>query len=219
MKKLHGMTRECKWTYARSMKYLDFYKELIDYFFYRQWVVFHCLVVRKNSVALADYHDNNWDLARRKHFTELLTNKMKRAIQKFPDREHEFRVYVDEIASKYKKADEVVEVISNHVLNKTFRTKSPVKAVITRDSANTPAIQLCDLLLGAVMESWQQRNTNRTRKAVRSCIADYLGWPRLDSDTYRHERKFNIWYFTDTTREPRSVKTRSVKLKYPYPNK
>ena len=219
MKKLHGMTRECKWTYARSMKYLDFYKELIDYFFYRQWVVFHCLVVRKNSVALADYHDNNWDLARRKHFTELLTNKMKRAIQKFPDREHEFRVYVDEIASKYKKADEVVEVISNHVLNKTFRTKSPVKAVITRDSANTPAIQLCDLLLGAVMESWQQRNTNRTRKAVRSCIADYLGWPRLDSDTYIHERKFNIWYFTDTTREPRSVKTRSVKLKYPYPNK
>jgi hypothetical protein len=214
----HEMTRECKWSSATSMKYLDFYKELIEYYFFRQWLVFHCLVVRRESVAKKEFHENSWDLARRKHFTMLLTNKMRRALQRYPEREQEFRVYVDEIASSYGKADEAVQVISNNVLNQRFRNTSPVKAVITRDSANTPPIQLCDLLLGAVMETWQQRNTNRTRDAVRASIAEHLGWPRLDSDTHKSERKFNIWYFLDTTREPRRVRTREVKLKYPYPS-
>jgi len=208
---------ECKWSQAHQMYYLKFYDELIDYFFQKKWLAFHCLVVRKQMVRKEEYHQNDWDLARRKHYTMLLTAKMRDVLDRFPNREHEFRVYVDQIASRYAKADEAMEVITNNVLNQRFRNSSPVTSVMTRDSKDTPAIQLCDLLLGAIMENWQQRATNSTKKAIRKTIARYIGWQNLDSDTRPTERKFNIWYFFDPVRESRKVKTREVSLVYPYP--
>jgi hypothetical protein len=217
MKERHRFQGECKWSAASSNGDLPFYQELISYFFHRKWLVFHCLVVRREVVRKAEFHDNDWDLARRKHFTMLLTNKMKKALVRFPDREHEFQIYVDRIASRYAKADEAVCVISNNVLNEKFRGRSPVKSVTTRDSQDTPAIQLCDLLLGAVMETWQRKASSPTKRAVRKIIAEHLGWDDLDADTFVDERKFNIWYFHDPPREERRVETRPVRLKYTYP--
>lgn len=180
-------------------------------------MTFHCIVVRKEMVRKEEFHKNDWDLARRKHYTMLLTTKMRKALGRYPDREHEFRVYVDAIASRYAKADEAMEVISNNILNKRFRNRSPVSSVLTRDSKDAPSIQICDLLLGAVMETWQQKATNSTKQAIRKCIAEHLGWKNLDSDTMPSERKFNIWYFFDPVREKRRVKTRKVTLLHPYP--
>ena len=147
----------------------------------------------------------------------LLSTKIKKARKRFPDREHEFRVYVDSIPSRYAKADEAMEVITNNILNQQFRKADPVTSVVTRDSKDTPPIQLCDLLLGAVMETWQQRATNVTKAAIRASIARHLGWQDLNSDTMPSERKFNIWYFFDPVREARRVTTRTVNLLYPYP--
>lgn len=214
--KKHHFENECKWSQTQR-KYVGFYEELITYFFQKRWLVFHCLVVRKEGVRKEIYHDNDWDLARRKHYTLLLTDKMKKALRKFPKREHEFRVYVDLIASRYSKADEAMEVISNNILNKALGRTSPVSSVLTRDSKETPAIQLCDLLLGAVMETWQQKSTSSTHRAIRNSIARHLGWEDLDSDTMPNERKFNVWYFFDPPREARRVRTRAVKLLHPYP--
>jgi len=213
----YSFDRECKWNRASLKQDLPFYKELISYFFEHRWLVFHCLVVRKQIVEKAVYHKNDWDLARRKHYTMLLTQKMRRALKRFPNREHEFRIYIDRIPSRYAKADEAMEVISNNILNKEFRNLSPVTSVLTRDSHETPSIQLCDLLLGAVMETWHRRALNSTKLAIRGEIARHLGWSDLDADTHEVERKFNIWYFHDPTREKRLVKTRQVKLLRPYP--
>ena len=217
MRERHGFHDECKWGKVGSSRSFPFYEELISYFFQRQWLVFHCLIVRRSGVLKEEFHNNDWDLARRKHFTMLLTNKMRKALRRFPNREHEFRVYVDPIASRYEKADEAVEVISNNILNKEFRGRKPVKSVITRNSKETPAIQLCDLLLGAVMETWQQKAANETKASVRRTIAEHLGWPDLNADTFVKERKFNVWYFFDPPREQRRVTSREVNLKYPYP--
>jgi hypothetical protein len=216
--KRHHFEDECKWTTATRRYFLPFYCELIEYFFKHPWLVFHCVVVRKEAVKVDVYHDRNWDLARRKHFTMLLTDKMRKALKRFPNRQHEFRVWCDPIASSYAKADEAIEVISNNILNQRFRSIQPVTSVVTRDSKETPAIQLCDLLLGAVMETWQRKSTNNTKNEIRKQIAEHLGWSALDSDTNPNERKFNIWYFFDPTREIRRVSTRNVTLRYPYPN-
>lgn len=212
----HGFEEECKWSRATRAGYRPFYEELISYFFQRQWLAFHCLVIRKEIVRKDEFHKGDWDLARRKHFTMLLTTKIRKALQRFPERVHEFRVYVDPIASRYDKADEAIEVISNNVLNNRFRARSPVKAVVTRDSKDTPAIQLCDLMLGAVMETWHRNSKNITKKFIRDCIAHHLGWDSLEYDTLPSERKFNIWYFHDPVREERKVETRKVILRYPY---
>ncbi|MBB3275078.1 MULTISPECIES: DUF3800 domain-containing protein [unclassified Pseudoxanthomonas] len=212
----HRFRDECKWKTANSERDLPFYEELISDFFKRRWLAFHCLVVRKQIVRKEEFHNNSWDLARRKHYTMLITDKIKRSMKPHRDREHEFRVYVDPIPSSYQKADEAIEVISNNVLNKKFSHQDPVRYVQTRDSKETPTIQVCDLLLGAVMETWNKKATNPVKHKIRKIIASHLGWRNLDADTFKEEKKFNIWYFHDPLHEKRSVVSREVKLKYPY---
>ena len=215
LREKHNYKYECKWKKVKQAS-MPFYKDVIEYFFKRKWLAFHCLVVRKEMVRKEEFHDNDWDLARRKHFTMLITRKIKNALKRFPNREQEFRVYVDPIASRYRKADEAVEVISNNILNREFRGRNPVKAVITRDSKETPSIQICDLLLGAVMETWQQKASSKAKSEIRNYIAYHLGWDSLNYDTMPSERKFNIWYFHDPSIEDRKVETLKVQLKYPY---
>lgn len=215
LREKHKFRQECKWSHASAARDLPFYNDLISYFFQRRWLLFHCLVVRKEIVARTVYHES-WDEARRKHYTMLLCNKMARALRRDPKRQHEFRIYVDRMPSSYAKADEAMEVISQNILNQEFKNIAPVTSVITRDSHDTPPIQLCDFLLGAVMETWHKRALNSTKQSIRDEIARHLGWNKLDSDTRKTERKFNIWYFHDPTREHRKIISPPVKLLYPY---
>ena len=186
----HGYTYEIKWKKV-SARYLDFYKDLVEAFFKRNWLHFHCLVVRQADVHL-ELHGRDWDLARRKHFTMLLTDKIKKCLRAHPDREQTFRIWVDPIASSYQKADEAVEVIANNVLKKVFNQIRAVDKVITRDSHDTDSIQLCDVLLGAVMEGWQRKVSSDAKLELRKWIAFHLSWPDLSSfDTFQKEKKFN----------------------------
>ncbi|WP_437653708.1 DUF3800 domain-containing protein [Sorangium sp. So ce1182] len=209
----HRYDAEIKWTSVRP-RYIAFYRELIELFFRTNWIVFHCLVVRKSYVNKG-FHDGDYDLARRKHFTMLLTDKIGRSVEAHRGRQQTFRIWVDPIASSYKKADEAVEVISNNVLSTVFQTLRPVDKVFTHDSKSKPSIQLCDLLLGAVMAAWRGEATADVKIELQRWIAHHLGWPDLRSDTRKEEKKFNIWYFYDPTGGPREVKTRRVKLVYP----
>jgi hypothetical protein len=209
----YGNRDEIKWNKV-NRRNLDFYKALVEEFFRSNDLVFHCLVVRKADVIM-DHHKDR-DVARRKHFTMLLTNKIQRALRASPNRDQTFRIWVDPIASHYAKADEAVEVIANNVLAKVFGKNRTVDSVLTRDSKLTPSIGLCDLLLGAVMESWQHDAQREAKLALRTHIAGYLGWDTLDHDTFRDERKFNVWYFHDPTRgETRGARSKAVALRYP----
>jgi hypothetical protein len=213
MKARHSFGGEVKWKKAHNKRQLKFHKELVEYFFKKEWMTFHCFVVHK-AIVKKELHENSWDLARRKHFVALLSNKMDRVCRKYRGRDIGFRVYVDKIHSSYEKADEAVEVITNHILNR-LGNRYPIDSVITRDSKETPTIQLCDLLLGAVMDAWQKEAESETKIELEKFIAEHLGWPDLQSDTFPRERKFNIWYFHDVERPRRDVSTRKVNLKYP----
>lgn len=210
----HSYTGEIKWQKAHSKRYVAFYRELVDFFFRHPWMAFHCIVVRKGWVDKS-FH-KSYDEARRKHFTKLVENKVLSCIRAHPGRVCSFRVWVDPIASSYKKADEAVEKIANNALENQLGAIRPVESVITKDSKSAFQIQLCDLLLGAVMNSWQQDASSPRKIALQSYIASYLGWSDLKADTYPHERKFNIWYMHDNG--PREAETRKVLLKYPLPD-
>jgi hypothetical protein len=114
----HRYTPEMKWNHV-SNGVCRFYEGLVDAFFRTSWLSFHCLIIEKAAVK-KELHDGDFDLARRKHFTALLVNKIRRALRTHPDRQQTFRVLVDPIASRYAKADEALEVIANHALRKVF---------------------------------------------------------------------------------------------------
>ena len=209
---------EVKWSnldgHTRRAVALD----LVGWFFQRPWLMFHCLVVRKADVDRS-LHGGSFDLGRRKHFVMLLVNKMRQCTLAHPNRSNAFRVWVDPIASSYKKADEAAEVIARNTLRQMFTDSAvEVESLITRDSKDTPTIQLCDLLLGSVMEAWQGNARRQEKRDVAQHVALHLGWGDLRSDTFSTERKFNIWYFFDG-QGSRPVETRTVRLKYPLPHK
>lgn len=215
LREKHSYTYECKWARV-NRRSLAFSKDLVEYFFRRQWLAFHCIVVKK-ALVNKRLHKSDYDLARRKHLTMLLTNKIQRCMELRPSRDHSFRIYVDPIASRYRKADEAVEVIANNVLGQIFEGRRPVDKVITRDSKETSTIQLCDLLLGAVMAAWQQDAQKPEKLELQSFIASHLGWKDLRGATFPWERKFNIWYFHDPTLGDHEIQALKTRLKYPLP--
>jgi hypothetical protein len=202
-----GIAHEFKWSKVKNQK-LGFYKELVDYFFQRPWLCFHCMVVRKADVKREMHKD--YAQAKQKHFTKLLTNKIERALKV---RRRKFRVWVDPLPTRYAKAHEVVGIVANNVLNHKFGKLHPVDQVIEHQSHDTPSIQLCDLLLGAVMSAWQEESSAPGKLELRRWIAQHLGWTDLRADTMPEERKFNIWFLCDPNERPSDVVTRSVELK------
>ena len=216
LREKHNCSDELKWQKAHSKQNAAFYDDVIEAFFKYQWLAFHCIIIQKAHVN-KEFHDGDYDLAMRKHFTELLTKKIIRVIRKFPDRECEFRIDVDPIASRYDKADEAFHKIANNIIKNATGKEDAIKAVITKDSKESAQIQICDFLLGAVMSAYQDKASNPRKIAVANKIASYLGWDGFHYDTWGSERKFNIWYFYDPTKGPRELKTRKVILKYPLP--
>ena len=202
---------EAKWTKVKP-KTLPFFLALVDEFFRRAWLMFHCFIMDKPDIDLR-LHKGDWDLARRKHFTLFLANKLKR----FASRGKCYRIRVDPIASRYKKADEAAEVILTNIIEQvpSLRGGGVIHSVRTVDSRSTPGVQLCDVLLGAVVAARQGDVTARAKLEVMGRIANHLGWPDLAADTYSSARKFNIWRFWDpTSGTPRPENTRPIR-RYP----
>jgi hypothetical protein len=209
---------EFKWNHVNKQT-LATYRDLVALFFRRVPLCFHCLLVEKAVIDKAR-HEGDYDLARRKFFTRLLTCKIANALRARPDRDQTFRVWVDPIASRYPKADEVVEIVANHVLRRDAlagRSRPVVDGVIEHDSKDTPSIQLCDVLLGAVAATWQKEPVVGAKLELQRFIAEHLGWQDFCSDNRPNDRKFNILMFYDPTRQARRVPTREVRLRYRMP--
>jgi hypothetical protein len=191
----HFPPSEVKWTKVKS-KTLPFFEALVDEFFTRNWLMFHCLLIGKPQVDLS-YHKDNWDLARRKHFVMLLSNKIKR----FAAPGKCYRIRVDPIASSYKKADEAAGIILQRIIDEVPKLKGSnvIHSLRTVDSKATPGVQLSDVLLGAVVSARRGKATSEEKRRLTNRIAEHLGWPDLHADTLPDVRKFNIWRFWDPT--------------------
>lgn len=218
LREKHNFYEEIKWQKASSKRYAAFYHDLVDLFFKVPWLAFHCIVVEKSMVN-KKFHNGDFDLARRKHFTSLITAKISNVISAHPERDSVFRIEVDPIASRYKKADEEFHVIANNTLKRRFGRPEIISKVVTKDSKSSENIQLSDFFLGSVMCAYQGRASSEAKITVSNMVASYLGWEHLQHDTWHTERKFNIWYFYDKTKGVRDIETKAVKLKFPLPAK
>jgi hypothetical protein len=210
---LHGYYYEAKWNRVNERS-LPFITRLVECFFRARWLAFHCLVIRKADVNKA-LSGGNSDLAWRKAFTTVIADKCTRSAARQPDRLHTVRVWTDPIASSYRKADEAAQAIGRRMVRKRVGERCHLEYVTTHDSKGTPAIQLCDVLLGAVVTAWLQKGEGRFKAEARQWIAGHLGWPDLRGATSVGQPKFNLWYYWPRVSGPRQVWPRRVSLLYP----
>jgi len=211
LRERHRYRDEIKWNRVKRST-LPFYKDLVNAFFRTPWLGFHALVVRR-SVVRRELHAS-WDEARQKHFGMLLRTKIVRCLRAHPARRQTVRVYVDPLHSSYRKAVEVLEKITRAVVQRSFPNVA-IEGAFERDSKETLVIQLCDVLLGAVMSAWDREPAGGAKAELAAFVAEHLGWGDLRADTRPTERKFNVWMFYDTQRRARQVTTREVRLRYP----
>lgn len=204
-----GFYNEAKWNKVNRRSY-EFMAALIDMFLEHSWLAFHCLVFKKSELV-KKLIGGRLDSSYQKLLTQFVTNKSGLALKREPRNHHVVRVWVDPIQSAYAKADEVVEIIGGHMLNRRAGEACRIKYVKTRDSKETPAIQLCDLLLGAVVTSWNNTSQPGSKKwELREYLATRLGWPDLLADTFPSQKKFNIWRLHDVGTH-REVTTRVIR--------
>ncbi len=210
----HDYRWEIKWTHVKSGS-IEFYTDLVEEFFRAPWLQFHCILVEK-SIVRKELH-SSYDEARQKHFTLLLTNKIRRALSAHPGIRQTFRVWVDPLHSSYPKAAEVVELVSNHMLRATSGRVACVDGVYPHRSHDTPSIQLADVLLGAVWAAFEGDTAAEAKLDLQTWIAWHLGWSDLKADTHVAEKKFNVWVFYDPVRQTHRTRSRDVVLRYPQP--
>lgn len=179
----HRYTDEIKWTHVTRFS-RPFYSALLDEFFRRKWLMFHCLIVRKGFVDM-DFHED-MDEARHKHYAMLVKAKVKYFCAGAANKAYHFRV--DPLPCRYKKADEVTFKIAGAQLKNELGL-DPLKTLFTRDSKLTVGIQVADMLLGAAMSDWQNEATAGPKLEIRSALAEYLGWPDLRADTALREAR------------------------------
>lgn len=210
-RKASGYIGELKWTKVSRFS-ADFARGMIEEFFKRPWLMFHALIIPRDYVNLG-LHENDRDLAYRKHLALFLAKKIAWIAD---GKSKEFHVIVDPLPSRYQKADEAAHIIINHTLKRDAGRHAQIASLTTRDSRETPGIQLADLLLGAALASWQGEITSEPKKRISKLVAEHLGWPDTKADTYPRESKFNLWHFWDPTAgAAREVRTRRVRLTYP----
>lgn len=144
----------------------------------------------------------------------FLNRKIGLFYKRNPNHFHNFRIWVDPIQSRYAKAAEATEVVANNVISKRFGSTGAIEYVSERDSKETAAIQLCDLLLGATMDAWRGNAQSPHKLDLQKWIAHHMGWSDLRADTNPTEQKFNTWYWVPKG-VPREVATRQTKFVYP----
>lgn len=212
LREKHGYTSEIKWQKVKRLT-LPFYRDLVDWFFRTKWLAFHCIVVPRADLKM-ELHGNRIEVARMKAVTLLLSKKIEHVLRVNPSVDVEIRVYVDPLPSSYPKADEAMQIIANHIIMGASGRENAVAELRTRDSRTDQGIQLCDLLLGAVVDAFTERSSSKEKAELKHLVASMLGWQDLRADTLPRERKFNIWFLWDCAGQ-RPVTTRRVSLRYP----
>jgi hypothetical protein len=184
IKKRFGLSShaEVKWGKI-SPKWQPLYEALIGYFFDQGALSFRGIVADKTALdhdAFSQTHDD-WYY---KMYYLLLAHLL--------DREDEFRIYLDikdtRGGPKVRKLEEVLRSgVGDH-------SDSVVNRVQTVRSHEVQALQLADVLLGAVSYGNRSGGSSRAKRAVASLIESRSG-SRFRFNTPANEEKFNLFHW------------------------
>lgn len=107
-------------------------------------------------------------------------------------------VYIDDRTDSYKKQDEVMEIITNNMLNQ-LESEANIHTVNKTESKSSKIIQIIDLFTGAINASTNiyldknYKNHDGKKQFIKK-IAEIFGWDALHYDTYPNNL-INIWHF------------------------
>ena len=180
----HGLSRdfEIKWTKV-SLAKIDFYSDLINYYFDRDYLGFRCIIIDKTKLE-HKLHDSSHD--------DFYYKMIFLLIRELLHTENTYRIYLDKKdTAGRKKVDKLHEFLCSN--NYDYK-KEIVKSIQQVVSHQIELMQLCDLLLGAVCYQNRELAANPGKLALLELIKAKTGYS-LVKNTFPSEHKMNtlIW--------------------------
>lgn len=182
LKKRHGVFHsiEVKWNTISPAK-LDFYLELIDWFFAEPTMRFRAFVVPDKSILNHGQFEQTHD--------DFYYKCWYQAIVPLLSREQRFNIFLDKKDTRSQaKAVKLTRVLNNKLLD---FDQSIIRRVQHVHSHEVPLFQMADVLLGALSYVHRGLNTSVAKVAVIQRIRDRSGLA-LTRTTLLREEKLNI---------------------------
>jgi uncharacterized protein DUF3800 len=185
----HGVVGEARW--AKVAKghglinlVIDLMKEVLS-----SDISFSCIVVLKS--AFRKWRTGGEEVAFYTTYCLLLQHVARGS-------NDTYAVHIDERQDSYDKQDEVVQVITNRMLNRIV-SQASLRLVQKADSRLILGIQAADLLTGAVKAAHHlyldpECPLSSGKRLALKRLSEMLGWAHLHFDTWPNH-DFNIWHF------------------------
>lgn len=182
MKRRHNANGELKWTKVSASR-LDFYQEVVDWFFDNDAIHFRALIVPDKSVLDHDtFNSGSHDNFYYKMFFSLLNKILS------PVEQNEIYLDIKDTRSRFK-VQKLREVLCNDRYDFTGEMISTIQHARSHE---LELMQLSDLFLGALVYAHRGLRTNSAKLAVCRKIEARLGRSILAS-TPLSNQKYNIF--------------------------
>jgi len=185
LQKKHNACGEIKWT-KLSPSRLDFFKEIIEYFFNNSNLHYRCLVVNnKERLDHALFNQGSHDLFYYKMYFSML-----KAIL---SPEYKYNIYLDiKDTRSYNKIIQLKEVLCNNQFDFTGQMIENIGQIRSEESS---IMQIADLLTGAVGYINRNLSTSKAKQTIVELVKARSGFS-LNHPTSLREAKFNLFFFS-----------------------
>ena len=176
-----GKNSEIKWSRI-SMSKIDFYKEIIDYFFENENLSFRGLVVRNKDLLDHEKYNQTHDEWYYKMYFRLLSRIINNGMRN--------DIYLDIKDTKgSSRRYKLQEVLSNNIYDFNKNIVHNIQAIDSRESL---ILQIVDLFIGALGYTNRNLKTSKAKLEVIRYIKEKTGYS-LTKSTLPTENKFNIF--------------------------
>jgi Protein of unknown function (DUF3800) len=185
----HGVVGEARWTkVATSHGLMNFAIELWRDVLNHPAVRFGAIVVHKEKYL-------KWHVDREDAFYTTYTFLLRHVARL---RAGDFEVAIDDRSDSYDKRDEVLGIVSNHML-RNLNIDSEIVRVTKDDSKLVLGLQVTDLFTGAITHAHAMGldlkcTPNAAKQLLMRRMAEAVEWPDLYCDTMP-DSVTNIWHF------------------------
>lgn len=189
IKTKHGLSSffEIKWTKVSESK-VDFYLELLDYFWSNKDLYYRGLVAKgKNELDNTKYNSGDYDLWYYKMYFLMLDSIV------YPGNEYKILVDIKDTRGG-KRVKKLRDVLCNNMYD--FR-QEVITQISQINSKESEILQLADLINGALAYHHRGLDELDESNAGKKAIVEALKEKRtLDVRTSRGEKKFNLFIWT-----------------------
>ena len=175
---------EIKWNKVSPSK-INYYKELIDYFFKNEEIRFRALIIDKSKLQHNKFNQTHDDWYYKMYY-QLLLNLVE------PKQENYIYLDIKDTKSA-KKVEGLKRYLSFKLMDYEFEVIKNIQSINSQESV---IMQLADLLIGAIgyknREIYKEKNSSIAKKELMMYIIQKSGYS-LTKSTFLSEKKFNLF--------------------------